>query len=165
MKVAHATIEDLPQIVDIYNQAISAGQRTADTAAFSLDDRLEWFASHSADKYPLLVAKEGDEVLGYLTLSAYRFGRKALSRTAEISYYIHFDHHRKGVASQLIDAAFSMCPSLQINTLIAILIGCNQGSIGILDKYGFKEWGRFPNIVEIEEERFDHLYYGLHLQS
>lgn len=163
MKVSHATIEDLPQIVDIYNQSILAGQRTADTEAFTIDDRYEWFTSHSMEKYPLLVAKESNDVLGYLTLSTYRFGRKALSRTAEISYYIHFNHHRKGVASQLIDVAFAMCPSLEIKTLIAILMGCNQGSIGILDKYGFKEWGRFPNIVEIGEEQFDHLYYGLHL--
>lgn len=163
MELSHATVADLPQIVDIYNQSILAGQRTADTEALTLEDRLEWFNGHSSEKYPLLVAKEGDIVLGYLTLSAYRFGRKALSRTAEISYYIDFNHHRQGVASQLIDATFSMCPSLKITTLIAILIGCNQGSIGILNKYGFKEWGRFPHIVEVGEEQFDHLYYGLHL--
>jgi phosphinothricin acetyltransferase len=165
MEVVHANKEDLPQIVEIYNQAIKAGQRTADTEPLSLDERIEWFESHSSEKYPLLVAKEGEVVLGYLTLSAYRFGRKALSKTAEISYYIHFDHHRKGVASQLIEASFNMCPSLQVKTLVAILIGCNQGSIGILNKYGFKEWGCFPNIVEIGNDTFDHMYYGLHLDQ
>ncbi len=163
MEITHAKREDLPQIVEIYNQAILAGQRTADTKVFTLESRLEWFNSHSGEKYPLLVAKEGDVVYGYLTLSAYRFGRKALSKTAEISYYIHFDHHRKGVGSMLIDAAIEICLDLNINTLIAILIGCNQGSLGILDKYGFKEWGCFPNIVELDSKSFDHMYYGLHL--
>ncbi len=165
MEVVHANEEDLPQIVGIYNQAIEAGQCTADTEVLSLDERIAWFASHTAEKYPLLVAKEGEIVLGYLTLSAYRFGRKALSRTAEISYYIHFQHHRKGVASKLIDAALVMCPDLKIKNLVAILIGCNQGSLGILDKYGFKEWGCFPNIVELDGKRFDHMYYGLHLDQ
>ncbi len=40
---------------------------------------------------------------------------------------------------------------------------CNQGSVKLLDKNGFKEWGRMPNIVELGDNKFDHLYYGLHL--
>jgi len=165
IEIRLAEIHDLPQIVEIYNQAINEGQCTADTEVLFLEDRLEWFKSHSAEEYPLLVAKEDDVILGYLTISAYRFGRKALQHTAEVSYYIHFEHHRKGLASQLIDVALNMCPALKINTLIAILIGCNQGSIGLLNKYGFKEWGCFPQIVEFDSGKFDHLYYGLHLKE
>ena len=163
MKIVSAKIEDRAAIVEIYNQAIKAGQNTADTETFTLAERTEWFESHSPEKYPLLVAKEGGVVLGYLTISPYRFGREALKHTAEVSYYIHFDHHRKGVATQLMDAALEMCSSLQIKTLVAILIGCNQGSIKLLDKNGFAEWGRMPNIVELSNNKFDHLYYGLHL--
>ena len=167
IEIRPAEITDLPQIVEIYNQAINEGQCTADTEVLSLEERLEWFKSHNAKNYPLLVAKEDSVVLGYLTISAYRYGRKALRHTAEVSYYIHFDHHRKGVASHLIDTAISMCPSLKVNTLVAILIGCNQGSIELLKKYGFIEWGRLPKIVEFGSgsgyKKFDHLYYGLHL--
>ncbi len=162
--VVTATEKDLPQIVTIYNQAIRA-HCTADTQAFTIEQRKAWFAEHTSKRYPLLVAKEGSTVLGYLTLSPYRFGREALRHTAEISYFIHFEHHRKGVASQLINKALSLCPSLKIKTLVAILIGNNQGSIGILNKYNFKEWGRLSNIVEFNNESFDHLYYGLHLQE
>ncbi len=163
MKIVSAEIEDSEAIVEIYNQAIKAGQNTADTETFTLAERTEWFESHSPEKYPLLVAKEGNEILGYLTISPYRYGREALKHTAEVSYYIHFDHHRKGVATQLMDAAVNLCASLNIKTLVAILIGCNQGSVKLLDKNGFKEWGRMPNIVELNNEKFDHLYYGLHL--
>lgn len=163
MEIVSAEIEDRAAIVEIYNQAIKAGQNTADTETFTLTDRTEWFESHSPEKYPLLVAKEGDVVLGYLTISPYRFGREALKHTAEVSYYIHFDHHRKGVATQLMHVALEMCSNLEIKTLVAILIGCNQGSVKLLDKNGFKEWGRMPNIVELSTNKFDHLYYGLHL--
>ena len=163
MEIEIAQKQDLAELVEIYNQAIKAGQNTADTEILSIADRTEWFESHNAEEYPLLVAKEGDVVLGYLTISPYRYGRKALRHTAEISYYIHFEHHRKGVASQLMNKAVAMCPSLQIKTLIAILIGCNQGSIGLLEKYGFKEWGCMPEIVELESGRFSHLYYGVQL--
>jgi len=164
MIISIAQEKDLKQMVDIYNQAIEAGQNTADTETFSVADRQEWFESHSAEKHPLLVAKESDVVLGYLTISPYRYGRKALQHTAEISYYIHFKHHRKGVASKLMQEALEQCPALKIKTLIAILIGSNQGSIKLLEKNGFKEWGNMPEIVELDSGKFSHLYYGLHLR-
>lgn len=163
IKVEPAETSDLAEIVEIYNQAISAGQNTADTKTLSIEERTEWFNSHNTEEYPLLVAKEGAVILGYVTISPYRYGRKALRKTAEISYYIHFEHHRKGVASKLMNTAIEMCPSLKIHTLIAILISCNQGSIKLLEKNGFKEWGRMPEIVELGNKSFDHLYYGLHL--
>ena len=165
MEIVFAQKNDLQAIVEIYNQAIEAGENTADTETFSIEDRTAWFESHTPDKYPLLVAKEGDIVLGYATISAYRYGRKALLHTAEISYYIHFDHHRKGVASKLMQTSMSLCDSLNIKTLIAILISCNQGSIKLLEKNGFKEWGCMPNIVELQGKKFNHLYYGLHLEE
>jgi phosphinothricin acetyltransferase len=163
MEIVFAKKNDLAAVVEIYNQAIKAGENTADTETLSIEERTEWFESHTPDKYPLLIAKEGDEVLGYATISAYRYGRKALRHTAEISYYIHFNHHRKGVASQLMQTALGLCESLQIKTLIAILIGCNQGSIKLLEKNGFKKWGSMPDIVELEGGKFSHLYYGRHL--
>lgn len=165
LKIQFAKKDDLSQIVEIYNQAIIAGQCTADTEIFSIDDRLDWFNSHNEQRYPLLVAKEGGVVLGYLTISAYRFGREALKETAEVSYYIHFDYHRKGVASTLMDKALTLCPALNINTLFAILISCNHGSITFLKKYGFEEWGNMPETVNLDGDRFDHLYYGLRLLS
>ena len=165
MKISYAKKDDLTEIVAIYNQAIKAGLNTADTETFSVKDRLEWYDAHNPDQYPLLVAKEDNIILGYLTISAYRYGRKALKHTAEISYYIHFSHHRKGVGTELMNKALELCPSLKIKTLIAILIGCNQASIGILKKNGFKEWGCMPNIVEFKSGSYNHLYYGLTLRK
>ncbi|MCK5811148.1 MAG: N-acetyltransferase [Cocleimonas sp.] len=165
MKIVLAQHKDLEDIVDIYNQAIRVGHCTADTEPFSTKQRMAWFEHHHAEKFPLLVAKDDNELLGYLTLSPYREGRKAVQRTAEISYYIHYQHHRKGVASDLMRHALDLCPSLRIKHLIAILVGGNQGSIGLLEKYGFERWGCFPEIVEFGEDRMDHLYYGLSLKD
>ena len=165
MKIVLAQREDLEDIVDIYNQAIKAGRCTADTEPFSIDQRMAWFNNHNPEKFPLLVAKDNNELLGYLTISAYREGRKAVQRTAEISYYIHYNHHRKGVATRLMNHVLELCPSLNIEHLIAILVGSNQGSIGLLEKYGFERWGCFPEIVEFGDDRIDHLYYGLTLKN
>lgn len=165
MKIVLAQRKDLDGIVDIYNQAIRAGRCTADTEPFSIEQRMAWFENHHPDKFPLLVAKEGNELLGYLTISPYREGRKAVQHTAEVSYYISYNHHCKGIASRLMSGALERCPSLKIKHLIAILVGSNQGSIGLLEKYGFELWGCFPNIVEFGDDRIDHLYYGLTLKD
>jgi len=160
MELVFAKPNDLKALVGIYNQAINAGGCTADTHPLSLQQRKAWFENHTADKHPLIVAKEGKEILGYLTLTAYREGRDAVKRTAEISYYIHYDQHRKGVASSLMHHAIALCPSLNIQHLIAILVGRNQASIKLLEKFGFQPWGCFPNIVEFRDDAVDHLYYG-----
>ncbi len=164
MNIRIATLNDIDSIVEIYNQAIKAGQKTADTKLFSANERVDWFKSHTANKYPLFVAVEQEQIVGYLTISAYRSGRMALNKTAEVSYYIHFKHHRKGIASLLLHHAINCCPALKIETLIAILLECNTNSIKFLKKNGFTQWGCMPNIAEINGKNFGHLYYGYHLK-
>ena len=116
-------------MVEIYNQSIVAGQKTADITPVKTDDRKKWFEDHTPDKYPILVAEESESIVGYLTISAYRPGRMALRHTAEVSFFIHFEYHRQGIGSRLLQYAIDMCSSLQIKTLFTILIESNQGGI------------------------------------
>ena len=163
MDIRFAVFDDLQSIVEIYNQAIKTGLKTADTTPFSVKDRIDWFKQYSSEKYPLIVAVEKNKVVGYLTISDYRFGREALCHTAEVSFYLHFKYHKKGIASKLLKYAIELCPSLQVETLIAMLIQNNEGSIKLLEKFGFERWGCMPKIVEFKGDKFDHLYYGLHI--
>ena len=163
MNIRTATIEDLETMVEIYNQAIAAGQKTADITPFTTEARKKWFEDHTPDKYPILVAENNNVIVGYLTISPYRPGRMALRNTAEVSYFIHFEHHRKGIASNLLRHAIGMCPALQIKNLFAILIDSNEASIKLMDKYGFEKWGHLPRVAEFDGIEVGHLYYGLRI--
>ena len=165
MNIRIAKLEDLAAIVDIYNQAIAAGQKTADITPVTIDDRREWFSDHTPDTYPILVAEDDNVVVGYLTISAYRPGRKALRYTAEVSYYVHFEYHRQGIASNLLQHAIGMCPSLRIKTLFAILLDSNQDSIRLLEKYGFEKWGHMPREADFDGIEVGHQYYGLRIEK
>lgn len=44
----YATINDLPEIVQIYNQTIAGRKATADLEPVSVADRIEWFKQHNA---------------------------------------------------------------------------------------------------------------------
>ncbi len=165
MKIRIARVEDLRALVEIYNQAIAIRQKTADITPVSVADRKAWFDEHKPDQYPILVAKQDGALLGYLTISPYRPGRMALRHTAEVSYYVHFYHHRKGVASKLLQQAIEMCPALHIKTLFAILIDSNEASLQLLEKFGFERWGHLPRVAEFDGVEFGHYYYGLRVET
>jgi L-amino acid N-acyltransferase YncA len=165
MNIRIAKVQDLQAIVEIYNQAIAVGQKTADITPVSVEDRKAWFDEHAPDRYPILVAEQDGSLFGYLTISPYRPGRMALRHTAEVSYYVHFDHHRQGVASKLLRRTIDMCPALQIKTLIAILIDSNEASLRLLEKFGFEKWGHLPRVAEFDGVEFGHYYYGLRVET
>lgn len=164
MNIRIAKIADLQAIVEIYNQAIIAGQKTADTTIMTVSDRLQWFEQHIPEKYPILVA-ENMNIVGYCSISPYRAGRMALRRTAEVSCYIHFDHLRSGIASELLKHAIQMCPSLELKTLFAIVMDSNTASIRFLEKHGFEKWGHMPKVAEFDGIEVGHLYLGLKINN
>ena len=154
---------DLPVIVNIYNQAISARHCTADTELVDFNNRLQWFNQHNNAKTPVFVYETDGEVVAYGYISLYRFGRKAFESVGEVSYYIDFAHHSKGLGNMIMEYLISEAKKIGYTHLVAILLDCNKKSVALLEKYGFSRWGTMPEIANIDGEYFSHLYYGLTL--
>ncbi len=160
MDIRIANANDIEKMRIIYNQAVLAGQKTADIVPVSFENRKTWLEAHSPEKYPVFVAENENMVVGYLSLSPYRPGRMAMRYTAEVSYYIHDKYHRRGIASQLLDHAIDLCPSLEIKNLFAILMDSNEASFKLLEKFGFEKWGHLPRIADFDGVEVGHFYYG-----
>jgi L-amino acid N-acyltransferase YncA len=158
-----AQIDDLPAILDIYNQSIPSKRATGDTQPLRVEDRLAWFREHRPQEHPIFVKELDGRVAGWCSLSAYRPGRAALRFTAEISYYISYSHHRHGVATSLVEHALSACPALGIKHVFAIVLEGNQASLNLLKKMGFEQWGYLPRVADFDGIEVGHLYYGRHL--
>ncbi len=161
MNIRIAELSDLPSIVDIYNQAISAGT-TGHTDAFTVQIRREWFLSHSARR-PLLVAETGETIIGWSNLTDYRPGRQAFQQTAEMSYYVHSEHRRQGVATALVSHMTKLAPSLKVRTLIAIILETNVASANLMERLGFSRWAELPSVARLDNQDVGHVYYGLRL--
>ena len=58
MKIRTAERNDLQKIVEIYNQAVLAGNATADLSPITLEDRTQWFDEHSYHQYPLYIIEQ-----------------------------------------------------------------------------------------------------------
>lgn len=151
--------EHLEAINNIYNQAVEDGFRTAHINPLSYGERKDWFKKHSKDQFPVFVyINDKNQVLGWISISPYRSDRQALSEVIEISYYVHYDHHNRGIGTELISHALKYCKESKYRIAVAILISSNKPSIQLLEKFGFAEAGRIPNALHFENEFHDHLY-------
>ncbi len=157
--------QDLASLTEIYNQAIRSGRCTADTIPFTPAGRSDWLAKNENDRTPIYVYETAGSAVGYCYLSPYRPGRPALAGVAEISYYVDFAHHRRGIGRSLVAHTIAQARVLGYDHLVAILLGCNTASIALLKSFGFREWGCLPEVACIGGERFSHVYYGLDLRT
>jgi len=160
MNFRSAEVADFPEIINIYNHAVDEKFATADTEHVTVDSRKEWFAQHSSQTYPIIVAEEKGKAVGWCSLSPHRPGRKALRTVAEISYYVHKDYRKKGVANKLIAQTIESAKKLGFKNLISILLDMNKTSIHILEKYGFEKWGHLPEVAEISGIICGQFIYG-----
>jgi phosphinothricin acetyltransferase len=150
----------LDDITRIYNQAIRSGTATGDINELSSDKRHHWFEEFDENNLPLYVAILNDQVVGYTTLSPYRPGRGAFINTAEISFFVDYNYHGKGIGSAMISFVVDDCKRLKKDNLIAILLDINIQSIGILNKFGFKKWGHMPDIAKFKDKVCGQYVYG-----
>jgi len=149
----HATEKDLPKIVEIYNSTVPTRISTADTEKVSVRSRMEWFQKHSPNKRPLLVHEIDNTVVGWVSLESF-YGRPAYDHTAEISIYIAEEHRGKGLGRRLLNEAIQLTPVLGIKTLVGYIFSHNTPSIRLFKSVGFEEWGKLPNIAEMDGKEY-----------
>lgn len=160
MNIRFASEQDWKDIVNIYNQAVEEHSSTADMEPITVESRLDWLKQHSEHTYPFFVSEVNNMITGWCSLSPYRPGRAALRTVAEISFYIHKDYRRKGVADLLISHALGISSERGFKNLVAILLDTNKASIKLLEKHGFKKWGHLPDIADFKTRRCGQYIYG-----
>jgi L-amino acid N-acyltransferase YncA len=160
LSIRFATPADLPRLVEIYNQAIASHFATADTIPFTIEARRGWFAAHTPDAYPIYTCEDQNGmVVGYLSISPYR-DRPALARTAEVSYYVAYGQHGRGIGSALMEHALGDAHRTAKKVYLAIVLEWNASSIRLLEKYGFERWGHLPNVAELDGRLCGQYLYG-----
>lgn len=161
--IRFACPDDLPRIVEIYNQAIAAGNANADDRPITIADRHAWFRDHNTESFPIYIIENEKQILGWGSLSPYRKGRGGLRKVAEISYFLDYAFHGRGAGSQLISHIIADCQRLGIRHLFAVMLDLNMASAAILQKFGFQKWGHLPGIVDLNGKICGQWIYGLHI--
>lgn len=68
IRLREAREDDLPVLLDIYNDAVLTSSATFDLEEQTLDERRGWFGAHGG-RYPLIAAEIEGKVVGYCSVS------------------------------------------------------------------------------------------------
>lgn len=172
--VQRASIEDLPAVLEIYNQSIPGKQATANLALVTIDERAAWFDEHlNSPTRPIYVVKalEGSrQIQKAPTVVAWGsfsdlYARTAYHISTEISIYLHQECHGQGLGSLLTRWMLTQAPSLGIHNVVALIFSHNQPSLGLFRKLGFEQWGYMPKVCDMQGFIADVVMLGLAVTS
>ena len=157
MRIANES--DLPAIVAIYNASIPARRATADTVEVTVASRMDWFRQHAPERHPLLVHERDGRIEGWVGFQPFRM-RPAYARTAEISIYLHPEAQGQGLGRRLLDEALDVARGLPLTTILALVFAHNEPSVRLFRSAGFAEWGRLPDVAEMDGKEYSLLLLG-----
>lgn len=152
-KMRIATEADLPAIVSIYNSTVPTRQSTADTAAVTVDSRREWFSRHDPATRPLMVHEQDNRIVAWVSFQSF-YGRPAYENTVEISIYIAPACRGQGLGRTLLAEALGLARQLGIKTVVGFIFSHNEPSLRLFASFGFAEWGRLPDVAEMDGREF-----------
>ena len=145
MKLRDAVEGDLPGILEIYNEVIANSTAVYSEQPVSLADRLNWFNSRKAQNYPVIVAVEGEQVLGFCSFGDFR-AWPCYRYSVEHSVHVRADSRGQGVGRALLDAIVSRASALGKHVLIAGIDADNARSIKLHERAGFTPVAHFREV-------------------
>jgi phosphinothricin acetyltransferase len=143
--VRNATEEDLPAMLEIYNEIILNTLAVWHEQAHTLAMRKEWFALKKEQGFPVLVAESKGVVLGFATIATFR-PWSGFRFTVENSVYVRPENRGQGVAKLLLPALIDAAKQLNIHAIVAGIEATNDISIALHEKFGFIEVAHFKEV-------------------
>ena len=159
MNFRYANLEDLNEIVRIYNSTVPSRMVTADLEPVTVEQRMGWFYEHSNDKRPLWVMEIDDKIAGWLSFQSF-YGRPAYDGTVEVSIYLDENYRGKGLGQKLLEFAIENCTKYNIKVLLGFIFGHNIPSMKLFKKYGFVAWGNLERIAVLDGLERDLIIMG-----
>ncbi|MBT2375067.1 GNAT family N-acetyltransferase [Pseudomonas fluorescens] len=136
---------DLPAIRDIYNDAVLNTTAIWNEQPVDLDNRQAWFSARQAQRYPVLVAVDDDQVLGYASFGDWR-PFEGFRHTVEHSVYVRNDQRGKGLGPRLMEALIERAKTCDKHVMVAAIESANQASIRLHEGLGFITTGQMPQV-------------------
>lgn len=136
--------DDARSIRDIYNYYVEHSTCTFDLTRETLTDREEWLTSHGP-QHPVIVCTHENTTVGWGALSKWN-SRPAYSRTAEVSFYVHHEWHRKGIGRLILTDLIARSRSLGVHVLIGGACTEMTPSIALQESFGFVHVARLEEV-------------------
>jgi phosphinothricin acetyltransferase len=135
----------LAGILAIYNHAVEHTTAIWNEVLVDLDNRRAWWRGRVDLGFPVLVAVDGDRVLGYASYGPFR-AFDGYRLTVEHSVYVAEAARRRGVASVLLEVLEDRARKAGLHVMLGGIAAENAASLMLHEKLGFAETARLPEV-------------------
>jgi phosphinothricin acetyltransferase len=137
MTVREARDGDLPDVLAIYNEVVATTTAIYRDVPTTLEDRAEWWRGRVSQGYPVLVAVDGAEVLGFASFGDFRLS-PGYRYTVEHTVHVRVDRRGQGVGGALMAPLIACATSLGKH----VMVGAVDADIEFVPGPDFDHRGR-----------------------
>lgn len=145
LQVRDAREEDLAGVLAIYNDVIATTTAIYRDDPATLEDRREWWQARAALGYPVLVAVEEGEVVGFASFGDFR-ASPGYRYTVEHSVHVRAGRRGSGLGQALMQPLIARARALGKHVMMAGVDADNAGSIRFHERLGFERVGRLREV-------------------
>ena len=144
-EIRDATEADLPRILAITNEAIANTTAVWSFSPATLEARAAWLRERQTRKFPVLVAVDGADVIGFASFGDFRPWEGYL-HSVEHSVYVAPEAQRRGAGAALLAALIGRAEALGKHAMLGGIEAGNAASLALHRRFGFQEVGRLPEV-------------------
>ena len=145
MEIRDARVDDLPDLLAIYNEVIATSTAIYTEQPATLDDRVTWWNARVAQGYPVLVATDSSGVIGFASFGDFR-AWPGYRFTVEHSIHVRADRRGSGVGTTLMRVLLAKAAGLGKHVMIAGVDADNQASLQFHERLGFSRVAHFSQV-------------------
>lgn len=146
MLLRPATLDDVPALLDIHNDAVRRLAAIWTDKQETLADRQAWFTDRTGAGLPVLVAVDGaGTILGYGSYGPFR-AKEGYRLTMEHSVYVTEAAQGRGVGKALLQRLIGEAKASGVHVLVGAIDAENATSIALHARLGFETTGRLPQV-------------------
>ena len=140
-----AAEEDLPAILEIYNDIIIHTNAVYSEEPHTLAMRLSWFRERNAGGFPVIVSEQDGKITGFASYGSFR-AWPCFNLTAEHSVYVHKDYRGQGISKKLMQELIILAKAAGLHVLIGGIDSGNAASLHLHESFGFVKVGHFKQV-------------------
>lgn len=140
MRIQDADEAHLEGIAAIYNDAVLHSTAIWNDRTVDAANRSTWLADRVSAGFPVLVALDGVDVVGYASYGPWR-AFDGFRHTVEHSVYVRGDQRGRGLGRGLMKALVERARSSGVHVMVAAVERGNAGSIRLHEQLGFTQAG------------------------
>lgn len=164
MIIRTATAADAQGLAEIYNHAVENTVAILNETLVDAENRAAWVAQRQGDGFPVLVAEEHGQVIGYASYGPWR-PFHGFRETVEHSVYVRDGQRGKGLGRQLMQALIDQAKADGLHMMVAAVTAGNDASIRLHEALGFEVTARMPQVGQKFGEWLELIFLQLRLDD